>query len=128
MTPPINPNPTEKNNNCKIIVKNMSYPENLRSNWWYLAPILAGVIGGLIAYFVLRNDDPVKGKTCVCISITVGFGFIGGVISYFILRKDNHSRAKLFLYTGIILGILGIVLGFIIEPTDILDPGFNVNI
>jgi hypothetical protein len=76
----------------------------------------------------LRNDDPVKGKTCVCISITVGFGFIGGIISYFILRKDNHPRAKLFLYTGIILGILGIVLGFILEPTDILDPGFNVNI
>ncbi len=106
----------------------MSYPEKSRSNWWYLAPILAGVIGGLVAYFVLRNDEPVKGKTCLCISITVGFGFIGGVISYFILRKDNYSRAKLFLYTGIILGILGIVLGFILEPTEILDPGFNVNI
>ncbi len=106
----------------------MSYPEKPRSNWWYLAPILAGVIGGLIAYFVLRKDDPVQGKTCVCLSITVGFGFIGGVISYFILRKDNHSRAKLFLYTGIILGILGIVLGFILEPTEILDPDFNVNI
>ncbi len=106
----------------------MSYPEKPRSNWWYLAPILAGVIGGLIAYFALRNDDPVKGKTCVCISITVGFGFIGGIISYFILRKDNLPRAKFFLYTGIILGILGIVLGFILEPTEILDPDFNVNI
>ena len=106
----------------------MSYPEKPRSNWWYLAPILAGVIGGLIAYLVLRNDDPVKGKTCVCISITIGVGLIGGVISYFILRKDNNSRAKLFLYTGIILGILGIIRGFIVGPTDILDPGFNVNV
>jgi uncharacterized membrane protein HdeD (DUF308 family) len=106
----------------------MSYPEKQRSNWWYLAPILAGVIGGIIAYFVLRNDDPVRGKTCICISITMGFGFIGGIVSYFILRKDNHSRAKLFLYTGIILGILGIVLGLIVGPTDVLDPDFNVNV
>ena len=106
----------------------MSYPEKPRSNAWFLLPILFGLIGGVIAYFVLRKDDSIKAKTCVCIAITIGLGFIGGIISYFILRKEDPSRAKLFLYLGIILGIVGIVLGFIIEPTDILDPSFNVNI
>ena len=106
----------------------MSYPEKPRSNAWFLLPIFFGLIGGIIAYFVLRKDDSIKAKTCVCIAITIGLGFIGGIISYFILRKEDPSRAKLFLYLGIILGIVGIVLGFIIEPTDILDPDFNVNV
>ena len=107
----------------------MSYPEKVRSNWWYIAPIIFGFIGGIIAYFVLRKDDSLKAKTCVCISITVGIGFIGGIISYFILRKENHSRAKSFLYIGIIFGILGIVFNILIGPSiPAIDPGFNVNI
>lgn len=36
-----------------------------RSNWWFLLPILLSVIGGLIAYFVLRNDDPRLAKNCL---------------------------------------------------------------
>jgi cytochrome bd-type quinol oxidase subunit 1 len=77
----------------------------------------------------LRKDDSIKAKTCVCISITVGLGFIGGIISYFILRKENPSRAKLFLYLGIIFGIVGILLNILIGPSiSELDPGFNVNI
>ena len=37
-------------------------PERQRSNWWYLVPIFLGLIGGIIAYFALRNDDRKKGK------------------------------------------------------------------
>jgi len=107
----------------------MSYPEKPRSNAWFLLPIFFGGIGGVIAYFVLRKDDSIKAKTCVCISLTVWLpGFIGGVISYFILRKENHSRAKLFLYLGIIFGIVGILLNSLIGPTiPELDSGFNIN-
>ncbi len=106
----------------------MSYPEKPRSNAWFLLPILFGLIGGVIAYFVLRKDDSIKAKTCVCIPITVGLGFIGGIISYFILRKENPSRAKLFLYLGIIFGIVGILLNIFIGPTiPELDSGFNIN-
>ncbi len=106
----------------------MSYPEKPRSNAWFLLPILFGLIGGVIAYFVLRKDDSIKAKTCVCISLTVGLGFIGGIISYFILRKENPSRAKLFLYLGIIFGIVGILLNILIGPSiPELDSGFNVN-
>jgi len=37
-------------------------PERQRSNWWYLLPIFLGIIGGIIAYFALRNDDRERQK------------------------------------------------------------------
>lgn len=36
-----------------------------RSNGWYILPIFLGWIGGLIAYFILRRDDPRKAKNCL---------------------------------------------------------------
>jgi len=51
------------------------YPEKQRSNWWYLLPIFLGIIGGIIAYFALRNDDREKAKKCLylgLILLTVG--------------------------------------------------------
>jgi hypothetical protein len=44
-------------------------PSRKRSNRWYLVPIFAGVIGGIIAYFILRDDDPKKAKNCLIIGI-----------------------------------------------------------
>ena len=41
------------------------YPEKTRSNWWFLLPIFFSLIGGIIAYFVLRQDDPKKAKNCL---------------------------------------------------------------
>ena len=40
------------------------YPEKKRSNWWYIVPILFGIIGGIIGYYALRRDDPQKAKKC----------------------------------------------------------------
>ena len=40
-----------------------------RSNWWYLLPIFVGLIGGVIAYFILRHDEPKKAKNCIYIGI-----------------------------------------------------------
>ena len=45
------------------------YPENKRSNCWYLVPIFLGIIGGIIAYFALRNDDRQKAKKCLYIGL-----------------------------------------------------------
>ena len=45
------------------------YPEKQRSNWWYLVPIFLGVIGGIIAYFAIRRDDPQKAKKCLWVGI-----------------------------------------------------------
>ncbi len=45
------------------------YPERIRSRWWYLAPIFIGLIGGIIAYFAIRRDDPQKAKKCLWVGI-----------------------------------------------------------
>jgi len=43
--------------------------ETRRSAWWYLLPILFGIIGGVIAYFVIKQDDPIKAKNCLKIGL-----------------------------------------------------------
>ena len=62
-------------NNFKIIQKNNKIhlePERQRSNWWYLLPIFLGIIGGIIAYFALRNDDREKAKKCLYLGLILG--------------------------------------------------------
>ena len=44
---------------------------------WYLLPIFAGLIGGLVAYWVLRHDDPHKARKCLYIGIV---SLIAGII------------------------------------------------
>jgi len=50
----------------------LSWPEKERSNWWYLVPIFLGLIGGIVAYFALRNDDRRKAKNCLFLGIILG--------------------------------------------------------
>ena len=45
------------------------HPEKQRSNWWYLLPIFLGIIGAIIAYFALRNDDRKKAKKCLYLGL-----------------------------------------------------------
>jgi 4-hydroxybenzoate polyprenyltransferase len=47
----------------------MSHPNKTRSNAWFLLPILFGMIGGIIAFFILRQDDPQKAKNCLYLGI-----------------------------------------------------------
>ena len=49
----------------------MSYPQRPRSNFWFLLPIFLGIIGGIIAYFVLRADDPSKAKNCLYLGLAL---------------------------------------------------------
>ncbi len=46
-------------------------PEKQRSNMWFLLPIFMNVCGGLIAYFILRHDDPRKAKNCLYLGIAL---------------------------------------------------------
>ncbi len=51
-----------------------------RSGLWYLVPIIFGIIGGVIAWFVIKGDDPKKAKNCLKIGaihliIDIVFGF-----------------------------------------------------
>jgi CubicO group peptidase (beta-lactamase class C family) len=41
----------------------------IRSRWWYLLPIFLNIIGGVIAYFVLRKDDHIKAKRTLILGI-----------------------------------------------------------
>ena len=60
-------------------------PVKPRSNMWYLLPVLAGLIGGVIAYWVLRHDDPKKAKKCVYIGIALAI--VGIVINMLIAAQ-----------------------------------------
>ena len=60
----------------------MSQPEKQRSNVWFLLPILFGIIGGLIAFFILRQDDPHKAKNCLYLGIT--FMILGIILNILI--------------------------------------------
>ncbi len=60
----------------------MSYPEKPRSNALFLLPILFGVIGGIIAFFILRHDDPRKAKNCLYLGLA--FMVIGIIFNIFI--------------------------------------------
>jgi 4-hydroxybenzoate polyprenyltransferase len=49
-----------------------------RSSWWFLLPILFSIIGGVIAYFVIKEDDPKKAKNCLLLGViltAIGFAF-----------------------------------------------------
>lgn len=48
----------------------MSEPRT-RSKAWYILPILMGIIGGIIAYFAVKKDDPKLGKNCLIVGIVV---------------------------------------------------------
>lgn len=57
-----------------------------KSRWWYLLPIFLNVIGGIIAYLVLKDDDRALAKNCLYLGIiltVIGFviGMIFGIIS-----------------------------------------------
>ena len=44
---------------------------------WFLLPIIFGLIGGVIAYIILRRDDPRKAKNCLYLGIILGIIGIG---------------------------------------------------
>ncbi|MEX2193441.1 MAG: hypothetical protein WD717_08725 [Nitrosarchaeum sp.] len=56
-----------------------------RSSVWYLLPIFVGLIGGIIAYWILRHDDPKKAKKCLYVGIALAI--IGIVINIFIMTQ-----------------------------------------
>ena len=61
------------------------YPEKQRSNLWFLLPIFLGLIGGIIAFFVLRSDDPKKAKNCLYLGIVLAA--IGIVLNILVLTQ-----------------------------------------
>ena len=56
-----------------------------RSNGWYVLPIFLGWIGGIIAYFILRHDDPKKAKNCLYLGIVLGI--VGIILNIIIIAQ-----------------------------------------
>ena len=59
--------------------------ERPRSNLWFLLPIFLSLIGGIVAYFVLRHDDPKKAKNCLYLGIILQA--IGLLANVFVLTQ-----------------------------------------
>ena len=60
----------------------MENTEKPRSNAWFLLPVFLGVIGGIIAFFILRHDDPRKARNCLYLGIA--FMIFGMILNIFI--------------------------------------------
>lgn len=48
-----------------------------RSIVWYTLPVIFSIIGGIIAFFILRNDDAPKAKNCLWLGIILFIFYIG---------------------------------------------------
>ena len=71
-----------------------------RSKWWFLLPILFHIIGGVIAYFVIRDDDPKLAKNCLLLGIIISAIEIAFVAAFWIpLRTMPHMN-----WDGFVLG------------------------
>ena len=52
-----------------------------RSNFWFLLPVFLGLIGGIIGYFAIKNDDSDKaGKVFL---LGLGLFFVGIALNFF---------------------------------------------
>mgnify|MGYP006879239686 CR=1 FL=1 len=78
-------------------------PEKKRSNWWYLAPLLGGIIGGVCAYFALRKDDLPKAKKCLYVGIImVVIGIIlEGFFATVIFEQGYDINVWMFLNSNL---------------------------
>ena len=78
----------------------------LRSPLWYELPLLFYVIGGIISFLVIREDDPVKAKRCLVLGIVL-------------------TAIPLLVFVGIFT-IVGSNSTFVVT-TDSMNPEFRVN-
>lgn len=42
-----------------------------RSSWWFLLPIFLHAIGGIMAFFILRQDDVRKARNCLYLGLSL---------------------------------------------------------
>ncbi len=63
--------PTKKEETQKLDLD--SSTEDKPSNSWYLLPVFAGLIGGLIAYFKLKKRDEKMAKNCIYLIVIAPF-------------------------------------------------------
>lgn len=60
-----------------------------RSNFWYILPIVLGLLGGVIAYFILRKSDSKKAKICLILGIGISVIWTGAIASSGTSESDS---------------------------------------
>lgn len=40
-----------------------------KSPFWYILPLIFSIVGAIVAYYVLRKNDPTKARNCIWIGI-----------------------------------------------------------
>ena len=68
----------------------MERAERRRSWIWFLLPIFTQIIGGIIAYYALKPDEPRMAKDCLYIGL--------------VLTGINFGTFLLLLSLGLVLG------------------------
>jgi hypothetical protein len=67
---------------CEIKVTYENQKKNGSSVGWYLLSFIFGIIGGLIGYVALRQENPGAASNCLIIGVIM---MVLGIIGYFIL-------------------------------------------
>lgn len=74
------------------MAENIGYKR--RSGFWFLLPIFFSLIGGVIAYLAIRDDDPKKAKSCLLLGIilfAIPLIVMGTMMAFFhIALSDIH--------------------------------------
>jgi len=63
-----------------------------KSGLWFLLPIFFSIIGGIIAYFAIRDSDPNKAKNCLFLGIVlfgIPFAMLGIMAVFFSLTLSE---------------------------------------
>ncbi len=60
-----------------------------KSKFWYLLPIIFGLLGGVIGYFVLRKSDPSKAKICLILGLGITVAYFVYIASYDSSSEDT---------------------------------------
>jgi len=61
----------ERTKTRRVVVEDVGPRTVQRSRAWYLAPIFLGLIGGIVAWAVIRHDSPRMATNCVIIGLII---------------------------------------------------------
>ncbi|MDX1595630.1 MAG: hypothetical protein R3327_01680 [Nitrosopumilaceae archaeon] len=58
-----------------------------RSVLWYALPLIFSIIGAVVAYYILRKDDPIKAKNCLWIGISLLLFYVAYYIVFSVMLE-----------------------------------------
>ena len=73
-----------------------------RSSFWFILPIFFHLIGGVIAFFILKEDDPKKAKSCLFLGliltgISIGIFLLPLIIGVSLLPQSDFIPGEYYI-------------------------------